>query len=507
MKLIPLNKLNQRILKTFIITAATLVCLTVSLNHELWTDEGYMLISSLDYTIIELLDYYRFNGFVPVHSFFIKILAGITDNQIIVLKSITIFSYLLCCLLIINIKEIPLFVKILLLFSYPLLAEYAIINRHYIWYALAIFYLILINKKKYNFTLLSLGLLNSTGPFGVIIGVAFKASNYSFFLNNLKNNKLSSLIYLIFFLISIYYIFPFDQNLNFTKFRTGDSWYGLPGLEKFNYVFDRIFLSINYTQDILDSDNIWSLYNSNYYIYKFFLAYGIIQFLILLALLINEDKSSFFFILIIFFLFLTAFIIQGRGDWRHYFIFSIIFYCLSLKIIFFHKKTNIFKSIYKLSFIATLILSNIFSISFITKDLFYDFSQGYNVALFLKKNHIKCNDITSYPLGASNSWVPYMEKNCKPFQFGLGGNYSFHKNLAVGRSQKYNNADLLNSINTNYIILKCEMNKRYVDPCKKNIEFYTNLKTYNKKNKIFRFNSKTLNGYEKFVIFKIYKAN
>ena len=499
--------LNERILKAFIITAATLVCLTVSLNHELWTDEGYMLISSLDYTFFELLDYYRFNGFVPVHSFFIKILEGISDNQIIVLKSITIFSYLLCCLLIINIKEIPLFVKILLLFSYPLLAEYAIINRHYIWYALAIFYLILINEKNYNFTLLSLGLLNSTGPLGVIIGVAFKASNYNFFLNSLKNNKLSSLIYSIFFLVSIYYIFPFDQNLNFTKFRVGDSWYGLPSLEKFNYVFDRIFLSINYTQDILNIDNIWSLYQSNYYVYKFFLAYGIIQFLILLALLINEDKASFFFILIIFFLFLIAFIIQGRGDWRHYFIFSIIFYCLSLKIIFFHKKKNILKSIYKLSIIATLILSNIFSISFITKDLFFDFSQGYNVSNFLKKNMIKCKDVSSYPPGASNSWIPYMSNDCKPYQIGLGGYYNFHKNLPTGIGLKYNNPDLFNDIKTKYIILKCEMYERFVNPCDKNIKFYANLKTFNTRNKIFKFDTQTLNGYEKFIIFKIYRDN
>ena len=141
--------------------------------------------------------------------------------------------------------------------------------------------------------------------------------------------------------------------------------------------------------------------------------------------------------------------------------------------------------------------------SFLIKDILYDFSQGKNVANFININKIECSDITSYPPSASNSWIPYLKKNCKPFQFGLDMYSNFHEDLTKGRFLNYNNPDLFLNPKTKYIILKCEFKNRNVDPCEDNYHYYKNLKNFNIKNKVYYFNQETLNGYEKFIIFKI----
>jgi hypothetical protein len=69
-----------------------LICF-VSAKHELWTDEGYILISSVDYTLLELFDNYRYTGVFPLHNILIKIPYILTNNQILSLKIITILNY------------------------------------------------------------------------------------------------------------------------------------------------------------------------------------------------------------------------------------------------------------------------------------------------------------------------------------------------------------------------------------------------------------------------------
>ena len=123
-----------------------LICF-VSTKHELWTDEGYILISSIEYSFYEILDYYRYNGYFPLHSFFIKILYLITSNALFSLKIITIIFFVISWSILSGIKEIPLYVKFLILLTYPITAEFSLINRHYIFFVPAIFYLILVNQK------------------------------------------------------------------------------------------------------------------------------------------------------------------------------------------------------------------------------------------------------------------------------------------------------------------------------------------------------------------------
>ena len=169
----------------------------------------------------------------------------------------------------------------------------------------------------------------------------------------------------------------------------------------------------------------------------------------------------------------------------------------------FYKKKNLTKKILKISIIASLIISNFISINFIIKDYYYDFSQGKKIADFIKKEKINCNNITSYPISSSNSWLPYLNENCKPYQFDIDKFARFSHDLSKLQGP-YNNEKLFLNPKTQYIIFKCEMNDRNIDPCEKHLNFYKNLKFYNKKNKIILFNKPTLNGYEKFIIFKLY---
>jgi hypothetical protein len=122
----------------------------------------------------------------------------------------------------------------------------------------------------------------------------------------------------------------------------------------------------------------------------------------------------------------------------------------------------------------------------------------------LKKNGIQCKNITSYPPSASNSYLPYLDKSCKPYQFGLDKYTNFHDD-PTKQNFKYNNSELFLNPKTEYIILKCELIDRNVEPCNINYNYYKNLINYNPKNKIFYFNQETLNGYEKFIVFQIIK--
>ena len=177
-----------------------------------------------------------------------------------------------------------------------------------------------------------------------------------------------------------------------------------------------------------------------------------------------------------------------------------------MKLLFINKNNQylFLKNIYKKFFLISITLSAFISITFMYKDIFYNFSQGKNVADFLNKNKIECKNITSYPLTASDSWIPYLDKSCKPYQFGLDKYINFHDDPAK-HSSKYNNSELFLNPITEYIILRCELIDRNIEPCNTNFNYYKNLINYNPKNKVFYFNQKTLNGYEKFIVFKIIK--
>jgi hypothetical protein len=484
-----------------------LICF-VSTKHELWTDEGYILISSIEYSFYEILDYYRYNGYFPLHSFFIKILYLITGNALFSLKIITIIFFVISWSILSGIKEIPLYVKFLILLTYPITAEFSLINRHYIFFVPAIFYLILVNQKKSGYTFLWLSFLNISGPFGLIISFCYKICNYKLFFSYLKKEKLTIFFYIILAIICIYYLFPFDlETFERKKFRLWNE-YSLPTFEKIKYVLEHLILSINYIQDINKIDTIWSLYANNHKILKIFLFISTLQLLLTYFLLFKRIKKYFFFLLIIFILFLLAFFIQPRGDWRHYFIFTVIFYAVNLKLLFIKKnnKNLLLKNICQKIFLISLIISFFLCITFLYKEIFYNFSQGKDVAHFLKKNGIQCKNITSYPPSASNSYLPYLDKGCKPYQFGLDkyANTSYTDD-PTKQNFKYNNSELFLNPKTEYVILKCELIDRNVEPCNINYNYYKNLINYNPNNKIFYFNQETLNGYEKFIVFKIIK--
>jgi hypothetical protein len=478
-----------------------------SYKHELWTDEGFILFPSIEYNFYEILDYFRYYGYFPLHNFFIKIVYTLTNNPLFSLKVITIIFFLISCLILASIKEIPLSAKILILLTYPITAEYSLINRHYIFFVPAIFYLILVSQKKSGYIFLWLSILNTSGPFGLIISFCYKICNYQLFLSYFRKKKLIIFFYIILTIICIYYLFPFDlETLEQKKFRLWNE-YSFPTFEKIKYVLEHLILSINYVQDINKIDNIWSLYANNNKILKIFLFIGILQLLLTFFLLFKKNKKNFFFLFLIFILFLFAFLIQPRGDWRHYFIFTIIFYALSMKLLFINKNNQylFLKNIYKKFFLISITLSVFISITFLYKDIFYNFSQGKEVAYFLKKNKIECKNITSYPPGASDSWTPYLDKSCKPYQFVMDKYARFHDDPQK-HNFKYNNSKLFLNPKTEYIILKCELIDRNIEPCNTNFNYYRNLINYNTKNKVFYFNQKTLNGYEKFIIFQIIKV-
>lgn len=498
---------NMLTKNTIYFSIIILLVSVTSFKHELWADEGYILISSIEFSFYEILDHYRYVGYFPLHNFFIKIIYIFSGNAIFSLKIITIIFFVISCLILSGIREIPLSIKVLILLTYPIAAEFSLINRHYIFFVPAIFYLILANQRKCGYVFLWLSFLNVSGPFGLIISFSYKICNYKLFFSYLKKEKIIIFFYIIFAIICFYYLFPFDlENFERKKFRLWNE-YSIPKFEKIKYIISYIILSINYIPEIHKIDNIWSFYASNYKIVKIFLFISTLQLLLTFYCLFNKDKKYFIFLFLIFVFFLLAFFIQPRGDWRHYFIFTVIFYAINLKLLFITKnnKNILLKKIYRKAFLISLITSVCLSITFLYKEFFYNFSQGKEVAYFVKKNGIQCKNITSYPPSASHSWIPYLDKSCKPYQFGLDKYTSFHDDHTK-HNFKYNNSKLFLNPKTEYIILKCELTDRYIEPCNANFNYYRNLINYNTKNKVFYFNQKTLNGYEKFIIFQIIKV-
>ena len=306
------------------------------LNHELWTDEAMILIASTEYNLSQLFNYYRYIGYFPIDAILIKTFFYLTGNKIFSLKLITIIFFILSCIILVRIKNLPFEIKILTLLSYPISAEYTLINRNYIFFVPAIFYLFLTHEKKHKYIFFFLSLLNSCGPFGIIISFCYKISNYELFFN-LARKKIF-FFYSIFTILCIYYFFPFDfQTLDWKKFRLS-SEYSVPSFEKIKYVIYNIILSINYLQEINKIDSIWSLYLSNYKIKTFVLIISFLQLISIFLILFIENKRNFIFLLLLIIFFIIAFCIQPRGDWRHYFIFTLIFYIFNIKLFYLEKK-------------------------------------------------------------------------------------------------------------------------------------------------------------------------
>ena len=500
-------KLN---IKIFILLLIPIFALTISFFHEFWTDEGIIGISIVELTLAELLDYFRYIGYFPLQSFLIKIIFLITENIIFSTKFITIFFYFLSCLLIVN-REIPTPVKLLVLLSYPLLAEYAVINRHYIFIATSIFYLTLYSKKSTNLTILSLIVLNGSGLLGLLVSFSYKLQNHKLFFKLIRDKNLFLIFYILFTIVCIYYLFPFDISaggggIEFQKFKWQRE-FSLTDFRKILEVFFQLILSINYLIDISYIDSIWSSFNSSYLIKFFFIIFGFFELIIFLFILYKVEKKYFLFVFFFLIFFFICFSIQPRGDYRVYFIFTIIFIALSIRIIYLNKNnTYLFlRKIYKKIFLSSLIILNISSINFVFKEIFFDFSQGKNVANFIKNRGIKCNNITSYPPSASNSWIVYLDKNCAPYQFGLEEYSSLHRDLSKGHNWEYNNDNLFKAPKTEFIIYRCGFYGKKIDACKKDLEFFQKTKFYKWSNEVYIFNTQTLNGYEKYIIFEIKK--
>jgi hypothetical protein len=294
--------------------------------------------------------------------------------------------------------------------------------------------------------------------------------------------------------------------IEFQKFKWQRE-FTLPDFKKIFEILYRLILSINYLNDISYVDSIWSSYNSSYLIKFFFAIFGFFELIIFLFILYKVEKKYFLFVLFFLIFFFICLSIQPRGDYRVHFIFTIIFIALSIRIIYLNKNnTYLFlRNIYKKLFLFSLIILNISSINFVFKEIFFDFSQGKNVANFIKNKGIKCNNITSYPPGASNSWIVYLDKNCAPYQFGLQEYSSLHRDLSKGHNWEYNNDNLFKVPKTEFIVYRCGFYGKKIDACKKDLEFFQNTKFYKSSNEVYILNAQTLNGHEKYIIFEIKK--
>ena len=77
--------------------------------------------------------------------------------------------------------------------------------------------------------------------------------------------------------------------------------------------------------------------------------------------------------------------------------------------------------------------------------------------------------------------------------------------MSKGHNWEYNNDNLFKAPKTEFIIYRCGFYGKKIDACKKDLEFFQKTKFYKWSNEVYIFNTQTLNGYEKYIIFEIKK--
>jgi len=470
----------------FIIIPCVLLAIIGSF-HEIWRDEGEHIQVATELNFKDLFLYTGYIGQSPIYHICLKILFFLLGNKIYALKLFNLIIFFIGATILIKSKNLPFLTKFLIIFSYPIFAEYGLINRPYIIFFPLLSYLILYKKKNKHFEVASLLILSGIQIFGLIISLIYLMSEYKVFIQYFKKNKL--IFFFSFLIVAIFILFfYFPINLeprNWANYEYNNI------LVSFLKILSAFFYIPDFNGDIIS----WQIINSNYKIRILIFFFSIIYLLVFNFLLINnKDIKSIFFFNFSFVIFAFALSIQERGDYRHLFILyivSLIIYSKNLNV----NKKDFMNNFSKIILYINLINSFVFTVFFIFNEIKYNFSNGYEVYKYIQENHIKCSNIISYPNHSSNSWSPYLNNECKTYDVGNKKFSSFNYSNNNGL-QKFYSEHILSVKNFKYIVTSCNSN------CLEEEEYYLKSQLKNEIDKIIFFNKKVINNYENFLIIK-----
>jgi hypothetical protein len=380
--------------------------------------------------------------------------------------------------------------------SYPIFAEYGLISRHYILMIPSIIFLTLNppENNKINYIYFSLGWLCLNGIFGIIISSSYIIVNFKFFFEKLFN---SYKIYIVgaIALLSIYTVLPiFHEDITWNELRSFD-------IKNFIKKIIIIISTQLYTVNFFADHNLWS---TNYLITQYYTRFFAVFFCLLLYLffnvflLVNKNFKDLFYLNLILILMSILFSIQYRGDFRHFFLFTVILFLCIIKQLYLSKiniKIHSFHNFVKFIFFIIIAFSALNSIIFSIKEVKYNFSNGKTLANYLKSKNVNCKNIISFPAWSSHSWIPYMEKNCVTYQLEHETYSSFNRMNFNQNKLKIEGLDFDKFKKFKFIVISCD--SKGTDNCEEEIKIVGEL---NKNFEIIKFDTPTLNRYEKYIL-------
>ena len=490
--------IKKRYTKEIILIISVVSLLFINFYHEIWRDEGETILISNELSFLEIFKYSPYMGFVTIHMTIIKFLSIITHNPLISAKIINVFFFYLSFYFILQKKKIPIYITLIFMLSYPIFAEYGLISRHYILMLPFIIFLTLNppENNKINHIYFSLSWLCLNGIFGIIIASSYVIVNFNFFFKQLSN---SYKIYIVgaIALLSIYTVSPiFHEDINWNELRSFDI---TNFFKKINIIISTQLYTVNFFED----HNLWSnnYLITNYYTKFFAYFFCLLLYLVFnIFLLVNKNFKDLFYLNLILILMGILFSVQYRGDYRHFFLFTVILFLCAIKQLYLSKINLFDKKIHnfvKFIFFILIVFSALNSIVFSIKEIKYNFSNGKILANYLKSKNINCKNVISFPAWSSHSWIPYMDKNCVTYQLEHKRYSSFN------RMNMNNNKIKIEEINFDklkkfkLIIISCDINGDH--DCNDEIKIVKHL---NNNLTIIKFDSPTINRYEKFILLK-----
>lgn len=492
--------------RLFIFSIIFLIVIVASYFHEIWRDEGEMLQIAYEYSYLEILKYSVYQGFFPFHILSLKTLLYIFNNKIFALKFFNLFFYFISILIIYRTKKIPNIIFLLLIISYPLACEYALINRHYIVLLPSIFYLLLTEDKKINIVFVCLINFLFVGILGIIIMFAYIISRYQYFYKNFYSNKIKFFILAFGIIVGLYYVYPIGIN--------DRTWsiLQIPSINWINQIIKNALYSLTYIHNLHHIDGSWNHIFIDYRIKVLILAFGVFYILVFfLRLFLVKDYKNFAFSFLSVFTLIVFFLITDRASYRHFFYIFFIITILFIKSIYYYDLNLkpgalklIFNKICLIVLFSNLFISGIGSSFFLYKEINYNFSNSKNVAKFFLQNNIQCNSIISYPAWSASSWVPYFNNKCLPYQieYNRYSGFNLLNNFYSGNEENKYNLIKQGIDKKMNILVSCE--KR----CLKEKEFLLSLKKNNYKIK--KFSEDILAGEynrENFILFFLKKTD
>lgn len=375
-----MRKIN--IVNVIIVLLFLFLSILIGVNHEPWTDEAQSWIIARDARVSEIVwNLARYEGTIPLWQLTLKLFIniGVTYEYLFI---IPIIISLIGLIIFLEKVEAPIYVKILLPFTYYIFYQYTIVARSYCYLLLA-FSLLLITYKnrqkeplKYVLALIFLSLISMHGT------IAFFVLGILFFIEKLKQKELNKcikeiIVFLGTCIIEVIILFP-PSDLYMTV----------------SAAFSIKEIIVSLIGIVLGTGNIFQkIYNV--------ISFSIFAFLFIKVCFVNKKDIPIVTGIVFLFMFVIRFACHHGGIIFYLIIFGVLAYYDELK-----EKSKWFEKI----FAVGLILYSILSIQSGFNDFYKQYSGAKEMAYYIKEN--KYYEKNIYGFGFLDvALQPYFEEN------------------------------------------------------------------------------------------------